>query len=311
MKKILLLVAFWTFGVQVSTAQDSLENTTGEHYKVLWDKQVRTADSVRYLSESIDALSIGLKTLSKENKTLKDSVDKLKDSIGNLFGDSKELREIQEADRQIVAERLDALQESTIKNETIIEDRSIYAAIILTIIIIAIAIGIYGLIIKIKKGNTSIDEVRKAQDALQNAQLKMQEESIKLDNKLLEIIDKQTKNISPQKDGNAIDHSLALKVADEIVRMELNLSRMDTSVKGHKQLSKAVQRIKDNFQANGYEIVDMLGKPYNEGMRIKANFVVDESLPENTQKITSITKPQVNYNGEMIQKAQVTISQNI
>ena len=105
------------------------------------------------------------------------------------------------------------------------------------------------------------------------------------------------------------DHSLALKVADEIVL--LNLSRMDASVKGYKQLAKAVERIKNNFQANGYEIIDMLGKPYNEGMKVVANFVPDETLKEGEQIITGVTKPQINYNGKMIQSAQITVSQNI
>ena len=102
-----------------------------------------------------------------------------------------------------------------------------------------------------------------------------------------------------------------MKVADEIVRIELNLSRMDPSIRGYKQLSKAVERIKNNFMAKGYEIIDMLGKPYNEGMKVTANFVVDESLKEGELIITGITKPQINYNGKMIQAAQITVSQNI
>ena len=109
----------------------------------------------------------------------------------------------------------------------------------------------------------------------------------------------------------SVDHSLALKVADEIVRIELNLSRMNSSIKGYKQLAKAVQRIKDNFQANGYEIVDMLGKPYNDGMKVIANFVSDENIEQGKQIITGVIKPQINYNGKMIQSAQITVSQNI
>jgi hypothetical protein len=42
-----------------------------------------------------------------------------------------------------------------------------------------------------------------------------------------------------------------------------------------------------------------------------ANFVVDENLEEGRQIITNITKPQINYNGQMIQAAQITVSQNI
>ena len=164
---------------------------------------------------------------------------------------------------------------------------------------------------RIKSGSTSIDEVRKAQEALQSVQIKMQEESVKLDDKLLKLFEQQISDSSNVIGSNKPDHSLALKVADEIVRIELNMSRMDSSVKRYKQLAKAVERIKDNFKANGYEIVDMLGEPYNEGMKVTANFVADENLEAGKQIITGITKPQINYNGQMIQAAQITVSQNI
>ena len=165
---------------------------------------------------------------------------------------------------------------------------------------------------KIKNGQTAIDSIREAQERLN-------EESVKLDNQLVELMNKQLDNqtaasnatTTSSSSANAIDHSLALKVADEIVRIEINLSRMDPNVKGYKQLSKAVERIKNNFLAQGYEIVDMLGKPYNEGMKVVASFVSDETLKEGEQVITGITKPQINFNGKMIQAAQITVSQNI
>lgn len=141
----------------------------------------------------------------------------------------------------------------------------------------------------------------------------MQEESIKLGNKLVEIAEQQLTALKTATSAKAPtgerDHSLTLKVADEIVRIEMNLSRMDASVKGYKQLSKAVQKIKDNFSANGYEIVDMLGKPYIAGMKAAVTFVTDESLEQGKQIITRIIKPQINYKGQMIQAAEIEVSQ--
>ena len=93
--------------------------------------------------------------------------------------------------------------------------------------------------------------------------------------------------------------------------MEMTLYKMDRSVRGHKQLSKSIKQMKDNLLANGYELVDMLGKDYHEGMKVTANFVEDEDLPEGKQIITGIIKPQINYKGKMIQSAQITVSQNI
>lgn len=105
--------------------------------------------------------------------------------------------------------------------------------------------------------------------------------------------------------------AFVLRVACEVARLEVNLARLDPSVRCYKQLSRAVQRIKDAMRAEGYEYVDMLGMDYDEGMRVIADFTSDDTLPQGTQRITGITRPQVNRDGMMIQAAQITVSQNI
>ena len=107
------------------------------------------------------------------------------------------------------------------------------------------------------------------------------------------------------------EQQLIKTLADRITFMEMTLYKMDSSVRGHKQLSKSIAQMKDNMLANGYEIVDMLGKPYHEGMKVTANFIEDEELEQGKQIITGIIKPQINYKGEMIQAAQITVSQNL
>lgn len=304
MKKILLLIPFLVFEVQYSKAQDSLE-WTREEYKILQEKQSKAESDIRHLKRAINEASAQLHTLSKDNQVLSISVDSLR-------SDFEKLSKVQEADRNLASRKIGEAQESIIANQTVIENRTLYGGLALIVLVVIIALVIWWLIGRIRRGNTSLDEIRKAQDALQNAQVKMQEESIKLDNKLLEVAEQQMKAASVTANNNAasIDHSLALKVADEIVRIELNLSRMDSSIKGYKQLAKAVQRIKDNFQANGYEIVDMLGKPYVVGMKAVVTFVIDENLLRGQQIITKVIKPQINYQQQMIQAAQIEVSQS-
>ncbi len=164
---------------------------------------------------------------------------------------------------------------------------------------------------RINNGATTIDKIRSAQGELERAQKALKEESVKLDGELVELLGKQVETQTQADNGAQPDHSFVLKVADEIVRIEMNLSHMDESVKGYKQLKKAVDRIRTNFLANGYEIVEMLGKSYNDGMKVVANFVSDDTLPKGEQIITGIIKPQINYQGKMIQSAQITVSQNI
>lgn len=110
----------------------------------------------------------------------------------------------------------------------------------------------------------------------------------------------------PANKSEEIDHSLALKVADEIVRINKNLSNMDANTKGLKQLSASVKRIEDNFAANGYDMPELLNKTFDPRMKIiVANSVPDENLKDGEEIITKIIKPQVNFKGVMIQSAQV------
>ena len=54
-----------------------------------------------------------------------------------------------------------------------------------------------------------------------------------------------------------------------------------------------------------------MGQDYNDGMQFEARFVPDETLEEGKRIITGMIKMQVNYNGKMIQPAQIVVSQNI
>lgn len=152
---------------------------------------------------------------------------------------------------------------------------------------------------------------------IKNTKTALEEESIKLDSKLVEVLESQLKlkqeekQIISSNSNNEIDHSLALKVADEIVRMQKNISKMDDDTKGLKPLVKGIERIQANFASNGYEMVNLLNKDYDERMNIDViNFTEDENIEKGRKVITRIIKPQVNYNGILIQRAQVDVSQN-
>lgn len=308
MKKILIILVVATISCLYSTAMSSSDDDAvkklEEKYGFLQEKQSKIE---RCLREQGDELEIN----KKEINELKTENSRCKLVIDSLTTKCEQLENMQSNDRKTMNDKISVTNSNVSENQTILQNRTLFGGLVAIVIVASVIIIFYRLLRRIKSGNSSIDDVRKAQEALQSAQLKMQEESVKLDDKLLELIDRQMSNSPKMVNDDKPDHSLALKVADEIVRIELNMSRMDSSIKGYKQLAKAVERIKDNFKANGYEIVDMLGKPYNEGMKVTANFVADEDLEEGKQIITGITKPQINYNGQMIQAAQITVSQNI
>jgi len=106
------------------------------------------------------------------------------------------------------------------------------------------------------------------------------------------------------------DHSLVLKVADEVTRILMNLEVMDKNIKGYKHLKKYSASILDNLKAYGYEIPQLIGQNYNSGMNMVATMEFDDSIEEGKQIIKRIIKPQINYNNKVIQTAKVIVAYN-
>ena len=269
---------------------------------------IKQQQEIIALEKTIDGLSQKISSQSKTISTLSTRVTSLEASLGGVEGQIETNAHNLASTATSLEGKISESRSAAVSDNQAVTTKlksSILLGGILILIVFFVAIIIYLLLRKrINASISSIDAIHKAQESLQ-------EESVKLDSKLLEVIDGQLKVQQKKGVETEPDHSLALKVADEIVRIETNLSRMDASVKGYKQLSASVRRIKDNFSANGYEFVDMLGKPYNEGIKAVVNFVTDEDLKEGEQIVTGIIKPQINYNGVMIQAAQITVSQNI
>ncbi len=306
--KYYFLSTFFLLGLSFGTlkAEDTTKKVESLKMEVkgLKTQQERLHKELNALSLKNAKTEVQMSELQTVNKKLISSIDSLRNEHSIVVANQK-------ADKSELVDRIGKTNAMVEATKNVLSSRTLWGLCGLFILLAAIIVTTIAFVKKLKAGTTSIDDVRKAQDALQTAQSKMQEESIKLDDKLLELFDKQMSNSHKFVSNDKPDHSLALKVADEVAKIELNMSRMDSSIRGYKQLAKAVSRIKDNFNANGYEIVDMLGKPYNEGMKVIAEFVLDEDLEEGQQIITGITKPQVNYNGQMIQAARITVSQNI
>lgn len=149
---------------------------------------------------------------------------------------------------------------------------------------------------------------------IKNTKTALEEESIKLDSKLVEVLESQLKLKNEaktlEKEPEEKDHSLVLKVADEVTRILMNLEVMDKEIRGYKHLKKYSESILDNLKAYGYEIPVLIGQPYSSGLNMVATLEYDETIEQGKQIIKRIIKPQVNYNNKMIQAAKVIVAFN-
>ena len=293
MKRILIIIltclSFATFG----QTSDSLEIAT---------LKAKVANLER---------QIGL--TNRQIQILNDEQNTKIDSLNNLLSEQTRKTESMETafSQEIGKTNSDLNANVESLNQTISANKLFAIVGIVIAVLLLVAVGLI-LWKKIKNKDSAIDQIKSAQKSLESAQKSMQEESVKLDGKLVELLEKQmsAQPVQNEKTGEQ-DHSFALKVGDEIAKIETNLSKMDPEVKGYKQLKQALKRIKDNFNAHGYEIVELLGQDYNDGMPFEARFVPDDTLPEGKRIISGITRLQINYKGEMIQAAKIVVRENI
>lgn len=297
MRKVLrfILVIWVVFTSHSSFAQGSLDSQSAQQMRIntLEEAITRLESTVSTQGKKLKALESTLSVQSQQLETLSDELDSVAETVSTTGA--------------LLDEKIDSNTRSLLSDNSLIKiglSRTRIVGLVAIVLLIAILGLVFALLRRrIKASSTEVRALKSDIDVLN-------ERIISSDQSLLDFIKQQESAVLNTTQEKA-DHSLALKIADEVVRIENNLSRMDPSVRGYKQLSAALRRIKDNFAANGYELVDMLGKPYKEGMKVIANFVTDENLEEGQQIITSIIKPQINYDGVMIQAAQVTVSQNV
>jgi hypothetical protein len=249
---------------------------------------------------------IKLLTLHKMIKLQKNKIDSLVNVIAlnkaNIKTISKELdAKIQQAEAS-TNKKIIRLNNSLSKNQ-------LYWLIGSLMLLLLAAIIYFLLRKKIATDKTDIE------NKLINTRKALEEETIKIDNKLIELMDSQLKLMKEERERQPKtniehDHSLALKVADEITRILMNMNVMDPNIKGYKQLRRHAESILNNLKAYGYEVPELLGKEYNEGMNMIASMEFDKNLDPGKQIIKRIIKPQVNYNGKMIQAAKVVVAYN-
>ncbi len=276
-------------------------------------------DSLHHCCIQIEATQSTVQNLQRENESLKGDMSSLNQTIESQNAEIDSLKSELANTAQSIEALADSLNVNISSTRSEIQTNSetlshsiakksqtglwIFVALALAIVIVAF---IFGKLIA-KRGNEVASLSAKADKLNEEIVNRMASEMSEMQN-----ISKQISSLSNVSGSSPeSEQKLIATLADRITFMEMTLYKMDSSVRGHKQLSRSIKQMKDNLLANGYELVDMLGKDYHEGMKVTANFVENEDLQQGKQIITGIIKPQINYKGKMIQSAQITVSQNI
>jgi len=187
--------------------------------------------------------------------------------------------------------------------------------------ILAAVFGVAGLLLAFVVRKRYADGSATIETKLAQMREQLDSEAVILDGKLLEVLQNQIKLLQAERDKPAatpmvesvtaqlqIDHSLPLKVGEEIFRMRQRLNALPDDTKGLKPLQKSLERLEDEFNQSGYEMINMLGLKYDEGMSVKAKFIASDELENGQAVITKVVKPQINFKAVSIQDAEIEVS---
>lgn len=189
--KYYFLSTFFLLGLSFGTlkAEDTTKKVESLKIEVkgLKKQQERLYKELNALSLKNAKTEVQMSELQTVNKKLISGIDSLRNEHSIVVANQK-------ADKSELVDRIGKTNKMVEATENVLSSRTLWGLCGLFILFAAIIVTTIAFVKKLKAGTTSIDDVRKAQDALQTAQSKMQEESIKLDDKLLELFDKQMSN---------------------------------------------------------------------------------------------------------------------
>lgn len=287
------------------------------------------------LVKELQPLKTSIQNLQNENNKLKIEVGSLKTKISDANKTIESLQNQTQTNSTAISQTANELgvkisTTETNANQKISEiGNSLSTKTLYGIIGVLIAILISGLLywlLSKRQQSDKSDFEGKLEDKtsslktdviseIEKTKKELQQENIKLDIKLIEVLDNQLKANKPieiianSNDVPKIDHSLPLKVADEITRINAYANTLDPNSQDAKALKSSVKRLFNTFKASQYEIIDLLGQKYDDGLKvIVVNAIEDSNLKQGEEIISRIIKPLVKYNGEQIQAAQVDIS---
>ena len=299
----LLLLSSWA----MAQPSDSLYRVQQNQITTLEQKVQNVEKQNAVFNDQLKGLKTQIVSLASDNESLNSALQKKQASIDSLAN----VVSTNSANIQTAADELGLKIKST--NEAVAQTSGILKAKTIwgiVAFIFAILASVVVWLLHKKGQKTSDDKI---------ASLKMQADE--LNEKIVSQFNSEMSEL--QKIGDALknanadtatepDHSLVKKLVDRINFMEMTLHKMDSHIRGYNTLTNAINVMKIRLKEKEYEIIEWLGKDYDEGYNFaEVKFEDDEDLEEGKRIISEVMQPQINYKGKMIQAAKVKVNQNI
>lgn len=248
------------------------------------------------------------RTVSEQKKQIDNLSDQLAESQANI----KKLADSTNVTVSEISSENKNTQSRIREIDQTISKRTVYWVII--ILLISLLGFVSFVLLRRKQTSSSRDFDSKIEETKLELE-RLQAGANKHDAELAEVLQTQLGLLKGQRSlvgttAPEIDHKLPLKVGDEIHRMRKRIENMPQEIKSLGALRNSLTRLEEEFNENGYEIEDLLGKKYVDGMKVEARFVDDPNIPKGEEIITDILRPQIGYRGQVIQVAKVEVGKS-
>ena len=258
--------------------------------------------NLRDINRKLKALETDFVIMKSRNEKDTDSLRGIVDSLYIMIISHEKAIENLKRDFTISESNINDLERNTQEDFSDIINKFTFSNIAFIIVIFIIIIIIIILIFYYKK-------------KFHNASLSINEKWVNHDDKLAQLLKNQLTLIKEEREKKLeetsykeLDHSLALRVGEEIHRMRLRISNMEPGTKGLTALKNSLRRLEDEFNEQGYEFIELKGKPFDENVTaLPKNFVAVEGLKKGEEIIYRVIKPQIKYKGIVIYHGDIEV----
>lgn len=275
-----MLVLFHNYGFSQEITNEDLK----QQIKTLTERVVKLEANKEKQKVMINTLSSELDSLKNQTETNHSAIITTKNNLDIKIRESEKTND----------DKIFALGQSLSKNSLI--------GIIGVLFILLISGILFWLLSKRQRHDKTELSV-----IIRNTKSELEKESTKLDVQLLDVIEKQLKvadKINAQETN--IDHTFHKNSANELMKITNFSKTLDPQSQEAIALSGSLGRLRNYFNSSSYEIIDFTGQVFDERIPMKVKETVfDETLPLGKEIISRTIKPQIKYNGVVIQDAEV------
>ena len=300
MKYVLMFIAIFlgmglTLGAQVTSV-----------------KQSEFRSEISRISSTVNSLRDSNAELQRTISTQKKQIDSLSDQLAESQANIKKLADSTNVTISEISSENKNTQSRLQEIDQTISKRTLYWAIIILTLSL---LGIISFVLFRRRLSSNTQNFDSKIAVTKEALEKLQTGANKHDADLAEVLQTQLallkeKRLSGETAEVEINHKLPLKVGDEIHRMRKRIENMPQDIKGLGALRNSLTRLEEEFNENGYEIEELLGKKFDPGMNVEARFVEDTNVPIGEEIIVEVLRPQVMFHDRMIQHAKVEVGKS-